>query len=257
MGDATSLQGGTLILTELKAPNNLVYATAQGPISVGGFSIDAGGGNSITKNHTTAGRVPQGGLIARDMITNIQQDAAGFSYVLTTPDYKTAAHAAAALNTRFGGGTAKALDAETIRVNMPRRYTGDPVSFLSDASDLKFDADTLAKVVVNERTGTIVMGGDITLAPVAIAHGNLSISIATSNVAVPSGPFSNAPTVTQSNTTIKATESGRKLIYITGAATLSQVVRALNTIGVSPRDLIAIVQALRESGSLQADIDII
>jgi flagellar P-ring protein precursor FlgI len=111
--------------------------------------------------------------------------------------------------------------------------------------------------VINERTGTIVMGGDIVLAPVAIAHGNLSITIATENQAVPGAPFGNNPTVNQQNTTVRSTESGRKLIYISGAATLNQVVRALNTIGVSPRDLISIVQALRESGSLQANVDII
>jgi flagellar P-ring protein precursor FlgI len=257
LGDATTLQGGTLVLSELRGPNNLVYATAQGPISVGGFAADTGTGNSISKNFVTAGRIPDGAVIARDMITNLNQDQAGFSYVLTTPDYKTAARTAQALNARFGGGTARALDAETIRVNLPRKYLDDTVSFLADASDLHIDADQTAKVVINERTGTIVMGGDITLAPVAIAHGNLSITIATNNLAVPGAPFGNNPTVVQSNTTVKSTESGRKLIYITGAATLSQVVRALNTIGVSPRDLIAIVQALRENGSLQADIDII
>jgi len=257
LGDSTTLQGGTLILTELRGPNNLVYATAQGPISVGGFSADTGTGNSISKNFVTAGRVPGGAVIARDMITNLQQDPAGFSYVLSTPDYKTAAHTTAALNGKFGRGTAHALDAATVRVTLPTRYVNDPVSFLADAGDLRIDADQVAKVVINERTGTIVMGGDITLAPVAIAHGNLSITIATNNQAVPAGPFSTAPTVTQTNTTVKTSESGRKLIYISGAGTLSQVVRALNTIGVSPRDLISIVQALRESGSLQADIDII
>jgi len=257
LGDSTTLQGGTLMLTELRGPNNLVYATAQGPISVGGFSADTGTGNSISKNFVTAGRVPEGAVIARDMITNLQQDPQGFSYVLQTPDYKPAAHTVAALNHRFGGNTAHALDAATVRVTLPTRYVNDPVSFLADAGDLKIDADQLAKVVINERTGTIVMGGDITLAPVAIAHGNLSITIATTNQAVPAGPFSTAPTVTQTNTTVKTAESGRKLIYISGAGTLSQVVRALNTIGVSPRDLISIVQALRESGSLQADIDII
>jgi flagellar P-ring protein precursor FlgI len=257
LGDSTTLQGGTLMLTELRGPNNLVYATAQGPVSVGGFSADTGTGNSIAKNFVTAGRVPGGAVIARDMITNLQQDPAGFSYVLSTPDYKTAEHAVTALNHRFGGGTAHALDAATIRVNLPGHYLNDPVSFLADAGDLVIDADQLAKVVINERTGTIVMGGDITLAPVAIAHGNLSITIATNNQAVPGGAFSSAPTVTQSNTTVKTSETGRKLIYISGAASLTQVVRALNTIGVSPRDLIAIVQSLRESGSLQADIDII
>jgi len=259
IGDATSLQGGTLVLSELRATNNLVYATAQGPISVGGFSVGTNfaGPNSITQNHVTAGRVPQGAVIARDMITNIQQDAAGFSYVLTSPDYRTAARLASALNGKFGAGTARALDAETVRVNLPARYTGDPVDFLADAGDVSLQADQVAKVVVNERTGTVVMGGEITLGPCAIAHGNLSITIATNNTVVPAQPFTNGQPPVQSNTQISATEGNKKLVYISGAATLAQVVRALNTIGVSPRDLIAIVQALRESGSLQADVEII
>jgi flagellar P-ring protein precursor FlgI len=255
LGDATSLQGGTLVLSELKGANNLVYATAQGSVSVGGFSSGQDG-SSVTKNHTAAGRVPQGGIIARDMTTAIQQDSGGFSYVLTTPDYKTAAHAAGALNARFGPGTARALDAETIKVTLPARYTNDPVTFLSDADDLSLNANQNAKVVINERTGTIVFGGDITLAPVAIAHGNLTLTITPNNTVVPASSFTNGQSATQTNTTVKATESGRKLIYITGAPSLAQVVRSLNTIGVSPRDLISIVQALRESGSLQADLDI-
>jgi len=259
MGDASSLQGGTLVLTELRAANNLVYATAQGPLSVGGFyATDQSGQNSIVKNHVTAGRIPQGAVLARDMITNIQQDQAGFSYVLTSPDFKTAARVAQVLNGHFGAGTARANDAETIRVNLPPRYAGDPVNFLADAGDLSVNADALAKVVVNERTGTVVMGGDITLAPCAIAHGNLSITITTDNKVVqPPGMFTTGQPALQSNTRITATESGKHLVYISGAATLAQVVRALNTIGTSPRDLIAIIQALRESGSLQADVQII
>ncbi len=259
VGDSTSLQGGTLVLTELRAANNLVYATAQGPISVGGFSAsnDANGPNSITKNHVTAGRVPQGAVIARDMITPIEQGSGGFSYVLTSPDYRTAARVASVLNGHFGVGTARANDAETIRVTLPTRYAGDPVDFLADAGDLSLNADQVAKVVVNERTGTVVMGGDITLAPCAVAHGNLSITIATANQVTPAAPFSTTQPPVQSNTRITASESGKKLVYISGAATLAQVVRALNTIGASPRDLIAIVQALREAGSLQADVEII
>jgi flagellar P-ring protein precursor FlgI len=259
IGDATSLQGGTLVMTELRAANNLVYATAQGPVSVGGFSAstDVNGPNSVTKNHVTAGRVPQGAVIARDMITKLQQDQAGFSYVLTSPDYRTASRVASALNVRFGGGTARALDAETVRVNLPARYAGDPVDFLADAGDVSLQADQVAKVVVNERTGTVVMGGDITLASCAIAHGNLSITIATQNVVQPAAPFSRTQPPVQTNTQIQASEGNKKLVYISGAATLAQVVRALNTIGVSPRDLIAIIQALREAGSLQADVEII
>jgi flagellar P-ring protein precursor FlgI len=255
LGDATSLQGGTLVLSELRGPNNLVYATAQGSISVGGFSAGQDG-SSVTKNHTAAGRIPQGGIVARDMTTPIQQDSSGFSYVLTQPDYKTASRAAAAINARFGTDTAHAVDAETIRVNLPKRYANDPVAFLADASDLSLNANQNAKVVINERTGTIVFGGDIALAPVAIAHGNLTLTISQNNTVVPASSFTNGQSQTQTNTTIKATETGKKLIYISGAPSLAQVVRALNTIGVSPRDLISIVQALRESGSLQADLDI-
>jgi len=259
MGDATSLQGGTLVLTELRAANNLVYATAQGPVSVGGFSASttgAGGQNSVSVNFTAAGRVPQGGVVARDMETNLRTDPTGFSYVLSSPDYETAARLAQVLNARFGP-IAVALNAETIHVNLPRPYANNQVQFLADAGQLRLDASETAKVVMNERTGTVVMGGDITLSPVAIAHGNLSITITTTNQFVPPGPFTNAPGGTQTNTRIQATESGKKLIYISGAPTLAQVVRALNTIGVSPRDLIAIVQALRVSGSLQAEVEII
>ncbi|MGH7683110.1 MAG: flagellar basal body P-ring protein FlgI [Vulcanimicrobiaceae bacterium] len=259
MGDSTSLQGGTLILTELRAANNLVYGTAQGPVSVGGFSVNtggAGGANSISVNFTAAGRVPQGAIIARDMQTSLKTDPSGFSYVLTSPDYQTAARLAQVLNARFGP-VAVALDAETVHVNLPRPYANNQVQFLADAGELTLNASEIARVVLNERTGTVVMGGDITLAPVAIAHGNLSITITTTNQFVPPGPFTNAPGGNQTNTRIQATESGRKLIYISGAPTLAQVVRALNTIGVSPRDLIAIVQALRQSGSLQADVEII
>ena len=161
------------------------------------------------------------------------------------------------LNERFGWGTARANDYETVRVNLPRQYTNDPVDFVADAGDLPINADQIAKVVMNERTGTVVMGGDITLAPCAIAHGNLSITVTTDNQVVAPGPFTRAASATQTNTTVRATEGNKKLVMVNGAATLAQVVRALNTIGVSPRDLIAIVQALRESGSLQADLEII
>ncbi len=253
MGDSSSLQGGTLILTELKGANNLVYATAQGPLSIGGFSASYDS-TSLTKNHPTAGRIPNGAVIARDMITPIQSGA-GFNYVLTTPDFKTAANLATALNRRFGGGTAGALDAETVHVTLGGTYRNNPVQFLADASDLAVSQDELAKVVMNERTGTIVFGGDIKLAPCAIAHGNLSITIATENKFVPAS-FSTTGGGSQSNTRVTATEERRQLTFVAGAATLQSVVRALNTMGVTPRDLIAIVQALREAGAMQADLEI-
>lgn len=253
MGDSTSLQGGTLILTELKAANSLVYATAQGPVSIGGFTagFDA---NGTTKNHPTAGRIPNGAVIARDMQTPIE-NGGGFNYVLTTPDFKTAANLATALNHRFGGGTAGALDAETVHITLPGAYRNNPVQFLADASDVSLAQDQLAKVVMNERTGTIVFGGDIKLAPCAIAHGNLSITISTEQKFVPAS-FTQTGGGTQTNTRVTAREEKRQLTFVAGAATLQSVVRALNTMGVTPRDLIAIVQALREAGALQADLEI-
>lgn len=256
MGDSSSLQGGTLVMAELRGANNLVYATAQGPVSVGGF-VAGFGGSSINKNYTGAGRIPNGGVIARDMITPIEGDRNGFNYVLTTPDYKTAANLAAVLNAHFGGRTASALDAETVHVSLPSGYGDNPVQFLADASDLNFMQDELAKVVMNERTGTIVFGGDIKLAPCAIAHGDLSITITTQNQVVQPNPFGAGQTALQQNSQIQASERGRQLTFIAGAATLGSVVRALNALGVSPRDLIAIVQALRASGSLQADLEIL
>lgn len=255
MGDSTTLQGGTLVLTELRAANNLVYATAQGPVSVGGF-VSGFNGSSISQNFSGAGRIPNGAVIARDMITPLQSDPTGFNYVLTTPDYKTAANLAAVINGRFGNGTATAQDAETVHVNLPPQYRNNTVQFLADASDVPMEQDETAKVVMNERTGTVVFGGDIKLAACAIAHGNLSITIATQNEVVQPNAFARGQTALQSNSTINAQEKGKQLTFIAGAATLSSVVRALNALGVSPRDLIAIVQALREAGSLQADLEI-
>jgi flagellar P-ring protein precursor FlgI len=255
MGDSTSLQGGTLILSELRGANNLVYATAQGPISVGGF-VAGFNASSVYQNFTGAGRIPNGAVIARDMVTPLNSDPTGFNYVLTTPDYRTAANLANTLNGRFGRGTATAVDGETVHVNLPAQYQGATVQFLSDADDLAFTQDETAKVVMNERTGTVVFGGDIRLAPCAIAQGNLTITIATTNQVVQPNAFARGQTATQSNSTINASEKGRQLTFIAGAATLNSVVRALNALGVSPRDLISIVQALRTSGSLQADLEI-
>ncbi len=256
MGDSTSLQGGTLVLTNLKAANNLVYGTAQGPISVGGF-VAGFGGSTVNKNFTGAGRIPNGAVIARDMITPIQNSPSGFNYVLTTPDYKTAANLASLINGRFGARTAEAMDAETVHVSLPPGYAGNPVQFLADASDLSFNQDELAKVVMNERTGTIVFGGDIRLAPCAIASGDLSITITTTNQVVQPNAFAGGNTAVQRNTSVNAAEKGHQLTFVAGATTLSSVVRALNALGVSPRDLIAIVQALRTAGSLQADLEVI
>jgi len=259
MGDSASLQGGTLVLTQLRGANDQVYATAQGAISVGGYTASdfGAGANSITQNHPAAGRIPGGGLVARTVTTPLQQSDGTFNYVLRQPDFNTAANLARVLNQRFGPTTAHALDEGTVAVRLPAGYRTDEVDFLAQAGDLDLHAGEVAKVILNERTGTVVMGGDITLAPVAIAHGNLSITITTTNVAVPAAPFTRGQGQTQTNTRIVANEQKRKLVYFSGEPTLARVVQALNTLGVSPRDLIAILQALHASGALQAKIEII
>ncbi|HEX8806930.1 MAG TPA: flagellar basal body P-ring protein FlgI, partial [Candidatus Aquilonibacter sp.] len=196
-------------------------------------------------------------VVARDMITPLENSPNGFNYALTTPDFRTAANLAAVLNAHFGARTATALDAATVHIQLPAKYANSPVQFLADASDLSLNQDELAKVVMNERTGTVVMGGDIRLAPCAIASGDLTIEITTTNQVVQPNAFGAGQTAVQRNTTVNTAEKGHQLTFIAGATTLASVVRALNALGVSPRDLIAIVQALRSAGSLQADLEII
>lgn len=255
MGDASSLQGGTLLLTPLRGADGKVYGMAQGPLSVGGFSADVTG-NQLNRNYALAGRVPNGALITQAPDSNMLAMTA-LSLVLRHPDFGTATQIVEAINDRFGN-IAEATDAAEVQVQIPDQFKGHPVEFMAAVGDIEVVPDQVAKVVINERTGTVVMGGDVTLSPVAVAHGNLTIIVRTKPVfprapVVQVGPPGQAVNQTQ----ITANEQQRRLMYLGNSATLRDVVDALDTLGVSPRDLISIVQALKESGSLHAELEIL
>jgi flagellar P-ring protein precursor FlgI len=253
LGDAKSLQGGTLLQTPLRAGNGGVYAVAQGAVSVGGFTA-GGGGSSQSKNHVTAGRVPGGALVEQEVPTTLAADGA-LLITLHQADFTTAARVAQAINRSPLGLVARAADAGTVEVALPGG--ADPVLTVAGIETLPVTTDVAARVVVNERTGTVVIGGNVTVSACAIAHGSLSVSIrARPEVSQPNPLSKRGKTVVVPNTRVDAREEGGRVQTVPAAATVDQVVRALNALGVTPRDLIAILQALKGSGSLKADLEI-
>lgn len=257
MGDAKSLQGGTLLQTPLQAANGQVYAAAQGSISVGGFQAGGGSGGSVTQNHVAAGRIPGGAIVEQDVpttLTGASDDS--LNVTLDTPDYTTAERVARAIRSQLPAGatSVQPLDAGTIQVDFAPGT--DTVGLIASLQNLEVETDEPAKIVINERTGTVVMGGDIVVTPCAVAHGNLTVSIANNPVISQPGPFSNGNTVVAPRKNIKVTESTQHLIPIPASSTIDKVVRSLNALGVTPRDLIAILQAMHDAGALHADIEI-
>ena len=254
IGDAKSLQGGTLLQTPLRAGNGGVYAVAQGAVSVGGFTA-SGGGSSQTKNHVTAGRVPGGALVEQEVPTTLAGDAGALLITLHQADFTTAARVAQAINRAPLGLTARAADAGTVEISMPGG--ADPVLTIAGIETLPVTTDTVARVIVNERTGTVVIGGNVSVSACAIAHGALSVKIrARPGVSQPNPLSDRGRTVVVPNTRIDARDEGGRIQTVPAAATVDQVVRALNALGVTPRDLIAILQALKASGSLKAELEI-
>lgn len=256
LGDAKSLQGGTLLQTPLQAANGQTYVVAQGALSVGGF-LAGGSGGSVTKNHVTVGRVPGGGIVEQDVSTTLTGAAQSYLEVtLDQPDYTTAAHVAAALNRQLpdGATSARALDAATIRVD----YTPgtDAVSLISQLEVVSVDTDEIAKIVINERTGTVVMGGDVTVSPCAVAHGDLTVQIANGTTVSQPNPLSKGQTVVIPRKIVTAQEENLRLMPVPASADINKVVGSLNALGVTPRDLIAILQAMKEAGALHAEIEI-
>ncbi len=255
IGDAKSLQGGTLLLTPLRGVDGKIYALAQGPISIGGFAA-SGGGASVQKNHPTVGRIPNGATVEREVPVNID-DKTNLKISLNQGDFTTVIRAARAINKRMGMDIARAIDAETISVKIPKRYRDNAVALIAKIENVRIKPDVQAKVVVDERTGTVVMGEQVRISEVAIAHGNLSIQIRENPRVSQPSPLSNGQTVVTANTNIKAKEGGGKLILLKQGATIGQLVRALNAVGVTPRDLISILQAIKAAGALQADLVVI
>jgi flagellar P-ring protein precursor FlgI len=257
MGDATSLQGGTLLFTPLSGVDGVVYATAQGPISIGGISVRAGG-NEVRRNHTAAGRVPGGAILEKAITTPVTRDSS-LTLILSQADFTTAQRIAQQINTTMGATLASASDGSSIRVKVPdtSRAEGKLVQFISQLELLEIAPDVAAKVVINERTGTIVVGGNVGILPVAIAHGGLNVEIQSVPVISQPNAFARGETVQTQLTTVAARADTSAVIAIEGTASVQDIARALNALRVSPRDIIAIFQALKEAGALKAELIII
>jgi flagellar P-ring protein precursor FlgI len=255
IGDAKNLQGGTLLLTPLKAANGQVYAAAQGPVNTGGFSA-GGSGGSVQKNFPTVGRVIGGALVEREIELNFNRRST-LTLSLRQPDFTTASRVSDAINALFYGNIAETPDAGTVQVKVPAAYVGNLVGLVAMIETLDVSPDALARVVINERTGTVVMGENVRLSTIAIAHGNLSIVIKESSQVSQPMPFSKGETVVTPDTDIAVKEEGKQLVLMQAGTSIGDVVRALNALGVSPRDLIAIFQAIKAAGALQADLEVI
>jgi flagellar P-ring protein precursor FlgI len=257
IGDARSLQGGTLLPTPMRGTDGTIYALAQGPLSLGGFG-GGKGANSVQVNHLTVGRVPAGGIIQAELANAVP--AVGESILLTlgTPDFTNAARVADAINAEMGPGAALALDAASVQVTVPANYRGALPNLMARLEPLPVSMGGQARIVINERTGTVVVGNEVRLGRAAVAHGNLSVRISTKyNVSQPN-PFSpQGETVVVPDEKIDVTEAEAKLITLEEGTTLDAVVRALNALGATPRDVIAILQAMKAAGALTAELVII
>lgn len=256
IGDARSLQGGTLLLTPLRDGRGEVVAVAQGPLSVGGFGGGTGG-NSVQVNHLTVGRVPAGALV---QVANAAPASNGptLTLLLHEPDFSTAARVADAVNEAFKTRVARAADQAAITVTIPDDYVDQLPQLMARLEAVTVRPDTTARVVINERTGTVVVGQGVTIGSAAVAHGNLSVRIATQyEVSQPNPLSKTGETVVVPNEQVDVQEGAAKLVTLHEGTTLEDVTRALNALGATPRDIIAIMQALKAAGALRAELVIL
>lgn len=262
MANAKSLQGGTLLLTPLKAPNQQVFAVAQGPVSIGGFLGGTGGagGATVTKNHQAAGVVPSGAIVEKEIAVNIE-NWDSVSILLRQADFTTSIRTAEAIDNVFGRGTAVPVNAGLVKSSIPSTFQGRIVEYIATMEGLDVAVDLPAKVVVNERTGTVVLGEHVRISTCAISHGNLTISVKnTLNVSQPPAPLigsTGGQTTITPDVQTDVKEQETRLMVVDETVTLGEVVRALNAVGVTPRDLVAILSALKAAGALQANLEII
>ena len=256
-GDAISLQGGVLQLTQLLAPNGEAFAVAQGPLSIGGYSMQAGGALS-QKNHSTVGIVPMGATVERENPNRLNLlEQTQLDFLLRQPDFTTAKRMADAINTGIGDEIAIAVDQGAIAVKIPQEYRKDVVSFLALVEEIDVTVDTPAKVVFNERTGTVVMGSDVRISNVAVAHGGISIEIRSNQAVSQPNAFSGGTTANVDNSTLQAQEEEGMLTLVGGEVSINDLIEALNKLDVKPRDLGQILQAIKASGALQAELEVI
>ena len=255
MGNAKSLRGGTLITTPMKGVDGEIYALAQGNLLVGGAGA-SGGGSKVQINHLSAGRIPSGAQVERTVPTAFALGDT-IDLGLNAADFQTARRVAEAINAKLGRGTANAMDGRLVRLRAPV----DPnarVSFLAEVEEIQLETSApAAKVIINTRTGSIVMNGAVTIGPCAVAHGNLSVSISSTPVVSQPNPLSGGQTVAAEKTDIKITQEGGALVQMEATPKLSDLVRMLNGLGATPQDLLAILQAIKAAGAMNAELEVI
>ena len=256
LGDASTLQGGTLLLTPLQGPDGRVYAVAQGALSVGGVSASGQSGESVQKNHPTVGRIPGGALVEREVPMAL--DPAAVTLTLQQPDFTTSVRLAAAINGAGVGEVARAVDPSTVIVAVPAAAQPRLMEFIARIEAVTLRVDAPARVVINERTGTVIMGSQLRISTVAIAHGNLTIQVKEDKQVSQPGAFApqGAQTVTVQKSEVTVREEKSQLLLVPEGVSIGDVVQALNALGVTPRDLISILQAVRQSGALLAELEI-
>jgi flagellar P-ring protein precursor FlgI len=256
IGDAKNLQGGTLLLTPLKGPDDKVYALAQGPVSTGGFAGGAGG-TTVQKNHPTTGKLPEGVIVERDL-PFVLGNGREIKIFLHRPDFTTATEITRKINEALKYENATTIDPSAIKLKIPSEYSNKVVELLTFIEGLDVNVDVPALVVINERTGTVVIGDKVRISPVAIAHGNLTIVIKTESKVSqpPSFAPESAKTVVVPERNVVVMEQNAALVEVSGV-NLGEIVRALNAMGATPRDLISILQSLKASGALRAELEII
>lgn len=251
-GDAKSLEGGFLLQTPLAAANGEVYAVAQGPVSIGGFNVRSSG-SGVQKNHPVTGRLVDGAIVEREVPVT-WQEGSSFTLVLTEPDFTTASRIAEVVNRTFREGTAQALDPAAVRLTLPPAFQEDAVAFVAAVEELPVTPDAIARVVVNERTGSIAMGGDVRVATVAVAHGGLTVRVEPQLTVSQPGFGSPGQTVVTREDRVGAEEESARFMVLPTGTSVEQLVQALNAIGATPRDVVAILQAVKAAGALYGEL---
>jgi flagellar P-ring protein precursor FlgI len=254
LGDSTSLLGGVLIQTPMKGVDGKVYALAQGPLAVGGFSIQ-GNQAQAQKNIATVALVPGGAIVERSVPFDFSSQTS-MVVALNVPDFSTTNQVVDRINKALGGSFAKSLDAGTLTLDIPSDFQGNLVPLMASLENLEVTPDSAAKVVVDERTGTIILGRDVRISRVAVAHGNLHVVVQEGQDVSQPGPFSGGTTVATPTTNIASNEENRNLNILEGA-TLQELVDALNSVGATPRDLISILRSMKAAGALHAHLEVI
>lgn len=257
LGDAKSLEGGLLLMTPLMDESGELYAMAQGAVSVGGFSVQTTGGGGVRQNHTLVGHIPEGAILQKTLGEEYSYGDTLF-LSLRNGDFTTGQRMVEAINQKFNQDLAFDKNPRTIGVQIPDAYrqNGQQSKFIAELEQIEIDPDVPARVVINERTGTVVVGGNVKLLPAAVAHGNLSVEIQSQPIVSQPAPFSQGQTVVVPNTQATVYTDEGKMTAISATASVQEVAQALNTLGLTPRDIIAVLQALKEAGSLQAELKI-